>query len=540
MEKHEGSKKSVDPTRRTLIIGIPAAIIAGSVGRLVVDALREEEAPEEEPQKPPIKKLTPEQRKNTYSLLQQKYPELLKNPYHLLELEDEDAYRFLETCSLQDLQNFGILRGTEQPFDYMNLETVWKRAVRLNPAREPYRKKFASAREEKLTLESLADKLKKGIARFSQEILKKADLGNGFSKFITPEVMLAIFVQEIAPGEMPAKLKIKPKARLELFRMMCEAGWQPQKMPAIYDTAISFGLGQMTLPTHEGLQRAHGAETNGFIEPDFLKHTSSEQQILNSLLLSYDNLDAFHNLAKKYPNFLRVFEAAKDEQKKRFLTTVLAAFHNYGNRSSLRRRIRSTLESREADLETYRTEFLKNIRSLTAFRHAHNSGALYSFVAHRAEALAPELAREDVKIPKPPEAAPEAAEQDIMEDTLLVRVKPHGKTGKRMAYYTFTAPDADLRIIFSYILQGAKLEDVMRFQEVSQYKPGDIVFLPLEYLPEDTKDRRFARIPTRGKPPLELMEQYMEGGGSDRNRCLAILYGTTREELRFPARLLKD
>lgn len=536
-------RASPDPMRRTLIIGIPAAIVAGTVGRLVFDALREAKAPEEtlkeEQTKQPVKKMTLEQKQNTYLLLQQKYPQLLANPYYLFELEDEDAYRFLETCSLQDMQNFGILRGTEQPFDYMDLETVWKRAVRLNPAREPYRKRFASAREEKFSFKSLFNSVKKCIERFSKEILKKADLGNGFSKYITPEIMLAIFVQEIAPGEMPVRLKIKPKARLELFRMMCEAGWQPQKMPAIYDTAISFGLGQMTLPTHEGLQRMHGAETNGLIEHDFQKHTSAEQQILTSLLLTYDNLDAFYNLAKKYPSFFRAFESASDEQKKRFLATVLAAYHNYGNRSSLRRRIRLTVEHYYEDLENYRTGFLVNIRSLSAYRHARNSGALYSFIAHRAETVAPELAREDRELPRLPKLL-EVVEQDIIEDTLLVRVKPHAETGERQSYYTFTVPDADLKIIMSYILtEGATLEDVKRFQDTQQYAAGDIIYLPLAYMPDDMKDRRFARIPTQGKPPIELMEQYMEGGGSARNRCLAILYGTTHEELRFPARLLK-
>lgn len=537
MERPPPRTQTPDPLRRTLIIGIPAALIIGSVGRLVVDAFREEKE-EGRPPKPPKIELTPDQKKQAWTHLQQKYPELLKNPYHLFELEDEEAYRFLEACSLQNLQTFGILHGTEQPFDYMDLETVWKRAVRLNPSREPYRKKIAAARNEKLSLESLGNSVEKGIERFSKEILKKADLGNGFSKYLAPEVMLAIFVQKIAPGEMPAKLKIKPKARLELFRMMCEAGWQPQKMPAIYDTAISFGLGQMTLPTHEGLQRAHGAETNGLIEHNFQKHTSSEQQIFTSLLLAYDNLDAFYNLAKKYPTFLHAFETATDEQKKRFLTTVLATYHNYGNRSSLRRRIRQTLESKLAEsLEEYRIEFLAHIRVLSAYRHAKNSGALYSFVAHRAESIAPEDARDDIEIPKPPEEV----EQDMIEDTLLVCVKPHAETRERMAYYTFTVPNVDLRILMTWILEaGYTLDYVKRFQGVQRYAPGDIIHIPTTYLPEDVRDRRFARIPTQGRPPMELMEQYMEGGTSDRNRSLAILYGTTHKELRFSARLLKD
>lgn len=540
MERTPSRTRQPDPLRRTLVFGIPAAIVIGSVGKLVVNALREEEpeGPEEPVEKTRIKEMTPEEKKIAYALLQQKHSTLRGNPYHLFELEDEDAYRFLEACSLEDLRSFGILRGTEQPFQYLDSKNLWDRAVRMNPDRKPYSNRVLKTPKEKLSLESLQNGAERSITKFQGGILKETGLGNGFSSYVSPELITAIVIQEISPGELPGKIKIKPKARLELFRMMCEADWQPQKMPALYDTAISFGLGQMTLPTHKGLQMAYADETDDVIEHNFQEHTSSQQQLLNMLLLTYANLDAFSHIAKKCPAFMRAFEAANEERKARFLATVIAAYHNYGNRSTLRRRFLHALQQNFGNLEDYRVSLIQYIRPLTvAYHHARNSGALYSFVSHRAESVAAEDAREDPEVAAPTEAV----EEDIIEDTLLVRVKPHAETRQRLSYYTFTAPDADLRILITYILApGYTLDDVKKFHGIRRYAPGDIMHIPVTYLPQEMRDRRFARIPTQGKPPMELMEQYMEGGTSAKNRSFAILFGTTNEELRFPTILLKE
>lgn len=524
----------------TILLAAFGAKLAGCVD------CREEKPPEERPQgpRPPILQCENTTRKAQFEALKETFPQIAENPHLLFAIEDERVYGFLECSSLDDLKQLGILKNSDQPLRYMDMKKNWERAVNRNKDRIPYRDRLMRAKNEKVSYGYIEQLAAEGIQKFSS-ILGEAGLANDFAPLVTPEMILAICVQEVAPGELPGKIKIMPKARLELMRMMCEAGWQPQKMPALYDPVISFGLGQMTLPTHEGLQRGYGTETRECcIEKSFIHHTTSEQQVLNVLLLTYSNLESFSNLARKCPNFLSAFEGAPDEKKRRFLTTIIAAYHNYGNRKSLRRRLLATLQENFSTLEEYRMAFIASIRGLTiAYSHAKNSGTLYSFVLHRADRPAPEDTKQDKEPSEPPPELGEGEreEEDIIDDTLLVQRKRLGLGREGLAYYTFTVPNIELHALLHEILApGFSLADIKKFQQVSFYRPGDIIHIPLPYLKPALRDRHFSRIPIQGRNVLDLMERYMEGGKTATNWHLALLYGTNDRELRFPAGLMKE
>lgn len=490
---------------------------------------------------PAPQEITPDQKRQTWETLKLKFPELAKQPFRIFSMHDEDVYLFLEICSLQDFMELGIINGKEGFFEFFDTPKLWRRACAMNRQRNSYRDAVAKAPDETLTLGRLLGETKHAMETLRQDILPQAELANGFGKYLDPELMVAIFIQEIGPGGGNKKQPMTPKGRLELTRMMLDNGWQAQKTPALGDAAISFGLGQMTLQTHKGLQRAYHDETDGFVEPDLMHHTSATQQIRNSLLLAFANLQSFSEIAEKHPHFVHAFHKSTDDRRGRFLAPIIAAYHNYGGRMDLKNRIARVLKKKLGTLEDYRTAFLAAIANLPiASSHAQNSSAIYTALKTRAsripmEDMAGDPMPDEEEIP-PPENLP------ITEEMLTVNIKKHPKTGERMSYYTFAAAQGvRTETLLQYILrEGKTTEDVQIFQDATNAESDGSVQIPLSYLPQELRNRRFARIAALEKKPMELIELYLEGGASPKNRALAILYGTTWQELRVPSGLLKE
>lgn len=481
-----------------------------------------------------------------YQGLQKRFPKIKSNPYLVFSIEDKRVYKFLEQCSLKDLQNLCIIKPDDALIKYMDVKSAWASAKKADPVLwESFRKEMMAAKDVKTSPSSIQAAAVTGIRKLTP-LLKEMGIENGFAKHITSDMMFAICIQEVAPATIGDGVKIGSKARLELFRMMCEAGWQPQKMPAMWDRAISFGIAQMTLYTHGLLQKGYGEDTKDFLEGDLKEHTTVSQQMNNMLLLSYVNLEAFSDIAQKYPKFKKVFEKASDEHKKRFLTTVVAAYHNYGNRKALRRGIKKTLSGKFLNLESYRTSLISNIKGLPiAYKHSRNSGVLYSFARHMKNSHVPkEDIVEDAEPVEVSQEAPQTAseqadeEEDkkIIMDTLLVRIKNGQK------YYTFTAPNVKLYGFLKSILQPPyTLDDIKTFNGVKEYKIGDILDVPIKFFPPMFHDRWIVRVKLNGSDVKEAMDRYMIGGACSDNRSIMLLYGCTRPyELVFPVKLLKE
>ena len=483
-----------------------------------------------------------------YQKLQKRFLKIKNDPYAIFAVEDPKVYKFLEQCSLKDLQDLCIIKTDDALIKYMDVEGAWV-AVKKKKSDPDYweslRVKVMAAPDVKVTPALIQVSSVAGMGRLIP-LLKEMGIENSFSKHVTSDMMLAIGIQEVMPTTIGSGVEIGSKARLELFRMMCEAGWQPQKMPAMHDIAISFGIGQMTLYTHKLLQKGYGDDTKDFLEGDFTKHTSVQQQMNDTLLLGYANLEAFSDIAQKYPKFKKVFEKAADEQKKRFLTTVIAAYHNYGNRKALRRGVKKTLANNFSKLEDYRTSFISKIKGLPiAYKHSRNSGILYSFVRHMKNSHVP---KEDVVVDAEPvdvvrdagqiasEQADEEEDKKVIMDTLLVRTK------NKQKYYTFTAPKVKLYGFLPEILQPPyTFDDIKIFNGVKTYKIGDILDIPIKFLPPMSQDRRIVRIKLNGGDIRGAMDKYMIGGASPKNRSIILLYGCTHpDEIVFPAKLLKE
>lgn len=493
--------------------------------------------------------------------LQEVFPDIIENPYALFALEDARAHAFLARCSLEDLKTCGILDGKEQPFTYMNYEKVWDAATarklkawgKNGTDRETkwneIRTNVFNATAEKLSLTSLHETIKTEMRKLD-EMKGKANLDNIYTRALSSEAMLAIFIQEIGAGELANKKRIRsPRARLEVFRMMLESGWQPQRLPAIFDTAISFGLGQMTLPTHNGLQRSYGDETSGTIEKDLAHHTNVAQQVLDSYLLALVNNTSFSYVAKKHPNFVKVFKEATDEERAHFMTMITAAYHNFGDSSPLRKAFHKTLKDDSTSLDGYAQKLIPNIKHLPiAHVHARNSYSLYRVVKSRLDgkiqdaSVAAELTEVDpeVQAQEAERRAAEEAASNMRQTTLLARVKSHASTGEKMAYYTFTVPAVNLSVFLQDIVTSGTLQDIKAFNGVQIYQAGEIINIPITYLSEDLRERKIAIIASKGKSIDDMLKEYCTNGDCERNKHIAQLFGSTESELRIPIQILKE
>jgi hypothetical protein len=334
-------------------------------------------------------KAKPELMGEIWGRLKEKYPQLEQQTYAVLGLDDPDAYYFLENCSLQTLKELGIV-SPRGHFTYLNVPRNWQIAIKNNPKMKQYRDALFGVPDEDLNLERLFHEVRLGIEDVRKHLLREERaFGSEFSVALDPKVMMAIFINEIAPDHIgrkghklngfPEQVKFTQKARIEIYRMMIEAGWQPQKMPAqnVVDNVNktkSFGIDQFTKRTSDGLfQKAYkrpewnkkgGSYIDGLIPREFEEQVSLQDQVKRSLLLTYANLRIFDNTVDSYKPkwrkpFLKAAMKATAEQKMRFSIAIVAAMHNKGARASLvRKAIKKMMTGKYKDLDGARELFL--------------------------------------------------------------------------------------------------------------------------------------------------------------------------------------
>ncbi|MEK7126681.1 MAG: hypothetical protein AAB848_01100, partial [Patescibacteria group bacterium] len=105
-----------------------------------------------------------------------------------------------------------------------------------------------------------------------------------------------------------------------------------------------------------------------------------------------------------------------------------------------------------------------------------------------------------------------------------------------------TAPNVKLYGFLPDILQPPyTFDDIKAFNGIKTYIIGDILDIPIKFLPPMFHDRRIVRVKLNGGGANEAMNQYMIGGASPKNRSIVLLYGCAHPgEIVFPAKLLKE
>lgn len=380
-------------------IGAGAGVVAGGIA-LGVNAIRKKEVstepePAAEPNRPaPIKNSEHKEAAKPalaehWQILQNKYPQLKKQPENIFVEANDDYYEFLGRCqTIGELQSLGLFTDiTEKQLRlYINNQAVWEGLTeRKNDglAWKKLGKKVLSAPPENLSWPQLIPKISGSIAECQTAVGEQGLPTNKFSSLLDADVLLAIFIQEIAPAKISVNRRVVTlghRQRIEIFRILINEGWQITHTPA-RDVQLSYGLPQTIAQTHDALFGLY--KKTGLLEKDFSAQHTLAAQTKEAFLLAYDNLRAFNKIAQEKKHFAAVWAQTPSGPQKRFLTTVLAAFHNYGNRTKLRNLLDAALSTPCKSLEDWRRHLLRMMGRVPdvariAAPHAHNSSVLFA------------------------------------------------------------------------------------------------------------------------------------------------------------------
>lgn len=147
-----------------------------------------------------------------------------------------------------------------------------------------------------------------------------------------PDIYHALHVQEIIPSrfanEKKQRVKFSDSARVHLYHLLTLYR-DPTKLPAVHDPVASFGIGQTTFSTYEGLLKQDGAEV--FKLPDFERCTGFDCQMRRDILNTANNLRRLDkNVFEKHPHLRQLLEKAPLHEQRLFLSALIGAMHNGG------------------------------------------------------------------------------------------------------------------------------------------------------------------------------------------------------------------
>lgn len=316
------------------------------------------------------------------------FPKLKVMPYAIFGIENPKVYYFLENSSLGTLLKLGIVN--KAMFKYADVSENWCIASARNYKMIPYHEAVKAEPDVELNPERLYHMIEDEIQFLRPEVLINPKLKSSFALDLTPRILMAVFINENSAGVFGGGKKIKSKdgkteydpevhvhskGKMEFYRMLLEAGWQPQKMPASNRSdykkgTVSFGIDQFTEDTMNGLRKKQGPRLDFALGPNFASQTSLESQIDRSLILAYDNLVQFEAMlnAKGKTNksglrkFNRIYGTASDADRSGFVMAIVAAMHNNGDKGTVNAVISAVLNSQYAALPEAKLVFLETVR----------------------------------------------------------------------------------------------------------------------------------------------------------------------------------
>lgn len=147
-----------------------------------------------------------------------------------------------------------------------------------------------------------------------------------------PDLYHALHVQEMIPANYRdsknKKVKLTESARVQLYRLLTYYK-DPTKIPAVNDSVASFGIGQTTFDTYEGLKELDIA---GALKlPEFENCTTFDCQMRRDIANTANNLNHFdQHVFSKHPHIKHLLNAASSHEQGLFLAAMIGAMHNGG------------------------------------------------------------------------------------------------------------------------------------------------------------------------------------------------------------------
>ncbi len=161
---------------------------------------------------------------------------------------------------------------------------------------------------------------------------------------LTAETLLAITTQELMPESG------NPMGRIAMYRALLDAGFEPNRIPAVHDSLLSFGLFQMTQMTYEngyhGIDDTLDLSTRsggsiGYLIDDAQLPTrlhecvTLDNQVLAGALLQFENIYTY--IAPVFtdnPALVTYWDTLSDKDRRKALVAFLGATHHNPSRAA--------------------------------------------------------------------------------------------------------------------------------------------------------------------------------------------------------------
>ncbi|EKD92602.1 MAG: hypothetical protein ACD_28C00389G0001, partial [uncultured bacterium] len=195
---------------------------------------------------------------------------------------------------------------------------------------------------------------------------KKPLLENPFMKAADTELVMSIPILEVISPEYPAPL------RVNVFRSLMDAGFQPQAIPSLHDREAIYGLGQTMLSTYKNLWNFHELEMKSLSLPkEFEKCTGIEDQLKVVMLSNALMLEEIYHRNIVPEEF---FNRAAPIAQKEFVRVVSVSMHNAGSKA-IGDLLKSAMKLNPQNLVELTAFFMDQIKADAAYsnaaRHAH-------------------------------------------------------------------------------------------------------------------------------------------------------------------------
>lgn len=397
---------------------------------------------------------------------------------------------------------------------------------------------------------------------------------NDFTTIIDADLLMAIAIHEIIPKKMDGK-KMNSTARVALLRALFEKGFEINKIPAIGDTAMSFGAVQMTNVPYEGKTPAKQGDFEEHMDRFNLPHrlydcVKLEDQMVAAMLLQFVN---FNRLFKKHllenEVFMGLWEKASLIERRTFMSTILAAAHNnqaYALKALTqaidwkRTKVKNASALYWVDGDPKTMDGISNLMDLRegfinilgtvhgiASDHARQSSDLVDYFSRYnmdSHPVSPERIAEAEKVTTPVETGGPVIEEPIspespkptpkpLLETREIKMTPKGPDGNK--HYVYTVPNWKLSKLLEILCgssDAALRERIKKHNKnTDKFDPGDVIWIPLNELKPELKEQKLVefKIPKSMGSSKEAFVRSILKEGYDPD--IALLYLPTKEAL---------
>lgn len=255
--------------------------------------------------------------------------------------------------------------------------------------------------KRRITSQEFIETIRVGLES-ARTIYPNRPMTGKLAQALSAETLLAITTQELMPESG------NPMGRIAMYRALLDAGFEPNRIPAVHDSLLSFGLFQMTQMTYEngyhGIEDAPDLSTrsggsigylidNAQLPTRLHECVTLDNQVLAGALLQFENIYTY--IAPVFANneaLATCWDTLSSEDKQIALAALLGATHHNPSRASRALQLLSQQMTLEPATATLRDLFISKLSQrptdesddrydarLETVEHATNTSTLVSY-----------------------------------------------------------------------------------------------------------------------------------------------------------------